>query len=56
MKNEVLENLAIETAKAIRKRRCIPGWHEDESKFPECEFSDIIAMLEKAYKLGRSKA
>ena len=40
--------LAKKTAKKIRKRTSIPGWHADESKFPECDFDDIVAMLEEA--------
>ena len=40
------------TAKGIRKRTAIPGWHEDESKFPKAEYTDIEAMLVKAYLLG----
>lgn len=47
-----LHSIAKETAKVIRKRTAIPGWHEDESKFPEAEYTDIEAMLVKAYLLG----
>lgn len=44
--------LAQKTAKKIRKRTDIPAWHEDESKFPECDYTDIVSMLKKAYQMG----
>ena len=51
-----LLRLAQETAKAIRKRTHISGWHEDESQFPATDFTDILGMLEMAYNLGQSEA
>ena len=53
---ESLLRLAQETAKAIRKRTRIPGWHEDESRFPAADFTDVLGMLEKAYSLGKKEA
>ena len=57
-KNEkaALERLARDTAKAIRRRTQIAGWHEDEGRFPMCDFSDAQAMLEKAYRFAEEKA
>lgn len=51
-----LLRLAQETAKAIRKRTHISGWHEDESRFPATDFTDVLGMLEKAYSLGKMDA
>lgn len=51
-----LLKLARETARVIRKRTHIPGWHEDESRFPESDYKDILAMLEEAYRLGRTES
>ena len=45
-----LLKLARETARVIRKRTHIPGWHEDESRFPESDYKDVLAMLEEAYR------
>ena len=51
-----LLRLAQETAKAIRKRARLSGWHEDESRFPAADFTDVLGMLEKAYSLGKKEA
>ena len=48
-----LLKLAEGTAKMIRKRTHIPGWREDETRFPESDFKDVLTMLEQAYRLGR---
>ena len=45
-----LHSIAKETAKDICKRTAIPGWHEDESRFPESDYKDVLAMLEEAYR------
>lgn len=55
MKNDPRQQLraiAEQTAEKIRKRTRIEGWHEDESQFPKCDYNDIVAMLELAYRLG----
>ena len=51
-----LERLARDTAKAIRRRTQIAGWHGDESRFPETDFTDVLGMLEKVYSLGKEEA
>lgn len=53
---EALMVLARKTASAIRNRTRIPGWHEDEERFPESDFTDILGMLEKAYSLAEETA
>ena len=50
-----LLRLAQETARAIRKRTHISGWHEDGSWFPAADFTDVLGMLEKAYSLGKKE-
>ena len=45
-----LLKLAKKTAREIRSRSAIPGWHEAESKFPECSFDDVVSMLSEAYR------
>ena len=52
---EALLGLARKTARAIRNRTRIPGWHENEERFPESDFTDILGMLEKAYELGKTE-
>ena len=49
-----LMKLAREKARAIREQTRIPGWHEDESRFPESDYKAVLAMLEEAYRLGRN--
>ena len=56
MTDKELLLLAQKTAKQIRKRTHISGWHEDETKFPECDYEDIVAMLQKAYQMGNEAA
>ena len=53
---EALLGLARKTARAIRNRTRIPGWHENEERFPESDFTDILGMLEKAYSLAEETA
>ena len=47
-----LEKLVYAKAKDIRRRTHVPGWSEDESRFPECDYADIIDLVSAAYNLG----
>lgn len=51
-----LMKLAKDTAGSIRRRTRISGWHEDERRFPQSDYKDILTMLEKAYSLGRAES
>ena len=47
-----LQRLAVKTAKGIYRRRRVPGWREDESRFPQTDFENIQRMLEESYQMG----
>lgn len=52
--NRVLDKIASNKAREVRRRTAIPGWVEDESRFPECEMNDIMDMLVQAFEAGKS--
>ena len=49
-----LNKLVKNKAKEIRRQTHIPGWHVDESKFPECDYSEVLDLVHKAYELGKN--
>lgn len=43
--------LAQKTAKSIRQKRLLSGWHEDESMFPQCSYEEVVKMMLKAREI-----
>lgn len=52
--NKEFVKLVKDTAKKINNRRFLSGWCISENQFPECEYKDVVKMINKAIKIYES--